>query len=80
MGLERLIKDGWLDKKKQINLPLEPDHIKKIKNGEQVTIEKDNKSYVVYIRQDADMDNLTNSDLVIREIPPQATKSVVFIK
>lgn len=78
MGIERLIKDGWFNKVSgEFDLPLTKEQAESIKRGEEVVIEKDNKSFVVYIRQNSNPTNLKESDIVIREIPVAARSAEV---
>ena len=73
MGIERLIKDGWFNKNSgEFNIPLTQEETTKIKRGEEVVVEKDNKSFIIYIRQDSDLNRLTEADIIIREIPAAA--------
>lgn len=69
MSVERLKKEGWFDKSGRIvDLNLTDSEVYQIKRGEEVTINQDGASYIVYIRKNANLDNVTQNDLVIREL------------
>lgn len=70
MGLASLKKEGWFDKgNEDFDLPLSQDQIKQIKSGKEVVVEKNGETYLVYIRQNANRNELTKSDVVIRLLP-----------
>lgn len=77
MSIERLKKEGWFDKKekKDVNLPLKEADFKKLKERKEVIIDSGDQTFLIYIREDADLDDLNEADLIIREIPRAASGS-----
>lgn len=70
MGIARLKKEGWFDKKREeVHLPdLSENQIQDIKNGKRVIIPSGDDVFLIYIKEDADLEKLSESDLIIRSI------------
>ena len=71
MSLEKLKKEGWFNnEREEISLPdLTDEQLQQIKNKEEVVVHDDNDSFLIYIKKDADSENLKKSDLIIRRLP-----------
>jgi len=67
MGLlERLRREGWFDKN---DIDLTDYQVALVRSGETVvTTARDGKRYTVAIRSDADLGNLVERDILVREI------------
>jgi len=68
MDLETLKKEGWFDDDQVLDVILNDDELRRLRNKEQITVSQLGSSYTIVLRPEANLKALTPPDMIIKKI------------
>ena len=66
--LETLKKEGWFDDDQVLDVILNDDELRRLRNKEQITVSQLGSSYTIVLRPEANLKALTPPDMIIKKI------------